>query len=90
LIDAYRARPDASPFVLLPDPLYRFGSPSPSGTQMVQTLGLDFDFDFASRPHFLRSGDVHNDERLRHDKRCTSWPRAAVRSGIPRQCSSAG
>jgi hypothetical protein len=64
LVDAYRDRADASAWVLLPDPLYRFGSPSPSGTQMVQALGLDF----ASRPHFLLSGDVHHYERLRHDK----------------------
>jgi hypothetical protein len=52
-------RPDASPWVLLPDPLFRFGGPSPTGTQMIQTLGLDFH----ARPHFLLSGDVHHYER---------------------------
>ncbi|HYP90731.1 MAG TPA: hypothetical protein VEQ59_21315, partial [Polyangiaceae bacterium] len=54
-----REHDEVSPWVLLPDPLFRFGSPSPSGTDMIQTLG----FDFHARPHFLLSGDVHHYER---------------------------
>jgi len=50
---------DASPWVLLPDPLFRFGGPSPTGTDMIQTLG----FDFHARAHFILSGDVHHYER---------------------------
>jgi hypothetical protein len=61
-VDWYRNNPQAA-WVLLPDPLYRFGGPSPTGAAMVQGLGLDF----ASRPHFLLSGDVHHYERLEDD-----------------------
>jgi hypothetical protein len=61
-VDWYRHNPQAA-WVLLPDPLYRFGGPSPTGAAMVQGLGLDF----ASRPHFLLSGDVHHYERLEDD-----------------------
>jgi hypothetical protein len=61
--DWYREHPEAAAWVLLPDPLYRFGGASRTGTQMVQALGLDF----ASRPHFLLSGDVHHYERLADD-----------------------
>jgi hypothetical protein len=58
--DWYRDHAEAAAWVLLPDPLYRFGGASPTGAHMVQALGLDF----ASRPHFLLSGDVHHYERL--------------------------
>jgi hypothetical protein len=54
-----RQHPQASPWVLLPDPLFRFGGPSRTGTDMIQTLG----FDFHARSHFLLSGDVHHYER---------------------------
>jgi hypothetical protein len=54
-----RGNPEASPWVLLPDPLFRFGGPSRTGTDMIQSLG----FDFHARPHFLLSGDVHHYER---------------------------
>lgn len=60
----YHENPEIAPWVLLPDPLYRFGGPSRTGTQSVHALGLDFH----ARPHFLLSGDVHHYERLRHDK----------------------
>jgi hypothetical protein len=60
LSDWYQNHPAISPWVLLPDPLYAFGAPSPTGTQMVEALGLDFE----ARPHFLLSGDVHHYERL--------------------------
>jgi hypothetical protein len=54
-----REHPDASPWVLLPDPLFRFGGASPTGTDMIETLG----FDFHARSHFILSGDVHHYER---------------------------
>jgi hypothetical protein len=54
-----REHPEGCPWVLLPDPLFRFGAPSRTGTDMVQTLG----FDFHARPHFLLSGDIHHYER---------------------------
>jgi hypothetical protein len=52
--------PDVNPWVLLPDPVYRFGGPSRTGTAMVRALGLDFD----ARSHFMLSGDVHHYQRL--------------------------
>ncbi|HYJ09089.1 MAG TPA: hypothetical protein VEX18_08765, partial [Polyangiaceae bacterium] len=55
--------PETSPWVLLPDPLFRFGAPSRTGTAMIETLG----FDFHARPHFLLSGDVHHYERSGED-----------------------
>jgi hypothetical protein len=58
-LDWAREHPDARPWVLLPDPLFRFGAPSRTGTEMIQTLG----FDFHARPHFLLSGDIHHYER---------------------------
>jgi hypothetical protein len=63
LFDWYHAHPEAGAWVLLPDPLYRFGGPSPTGTQMVQSMGMDF----GARPHFFLSGDVHHYERLRDE-----------------------
>jgi hypothetical protein len=54
-----REHPDVSPWVLLPDPLFRFGSASKTGTDMIKSLG----FDFHARAHFLLSGDVHHYER---------------------------
>jgi hypothetical protein len=54
-----RQHPEGCPWVLLPDPLFRFGGPSRTGTDMIQTLG----FDFHARPHFLLSGDIHHYER---------------------------
>ncbi|MEI9948039.1 MAG: hypothetical protein WDO74_03430 [Pseudomonadota bacterium] len=61
--DAWRARsPDVSQLVLLPDPLFAFGAPSPTGTAMVEALNLDLE----TKPHFLLSGDVHHYERMTH------------------------
>jgi len=54
-----REHPEANPWVLLPDPLFRFGGPSRTGTDMIQSLA----FDFHARRHFLLSGDVHHYER---------------------------
>ncbi|HKY38123.1 MAG TPA: hypothetical protein VJN18_19405 [Polyangiaceae bacterium] len=58
-----REHPDACPWVLLPDPLFRFGAASRTGTDMIQSLG----FDFHARRHFLLSGDVHHYERSASD-----------------------
>jgi hypothetical protein len=58
-----REHPNACPWVLLPDPLFRFGAASRTGTDMIQSLG----FDFHARPHFLLSGDVHHYERSASD-----------------------
>jgi len=63
--DAWRMRsPDVSPLVMLPDPLFAFGAPSPTGTAMVEALNLDLE----AKPHFLLSGDVHHYERMVHGK----------------------
>ncbi|HYP76378.1 MAG TPA: hypothetical protein VER12_10495 [Polyangiaceae bacterium] len=53
---------DVSQLVLLPDPLFAFGAPSPTGTAMVEALNLDLE----TTPHFLLSGDVHHYERIQH------------------------
>lgn len=58
-----RQHPEANPWVLLPDPLFRFGAASRTGTDMIQTLG----FDFHARSHFILSGDVHHYERSSED-----------------------
>lgn len=58
-----RQHDQASPWVLLPDPLFRFGGASRTGAAMIQALG----FDFHARPHFLLSGDVHHYERSGED-----------------------
>ncbi len=62
-IEHARENPHASPWVLLPDPLFRFGAASRTGTDMIQTLG----FDFHARSHFILSGDVHHYERSCED-----------------------
>jgi hypothetical protein len=63
-MDWHHRHGDVASWVLLPDPLYHFGVPSRTGTEMIQALGLDFD----AREHFLLSGDVHHYERLAHDR----------------------
>ena len=61
--DAWRQEhPDATPWVMLPDPVFAFGKPSKTGTAMIEALGLDLE----TKPHFLLSGDVHHYERLQH------------------------
>ena len=61
--DAWRARSaDVSQLVMLPDPLFAFGAPSPTGTAMVEALNLDLE----SKRHFLLTGDVHHYERIEH------------------------
>ena len=54
--------PEVTPWVMLPDPVFAFGLPSPTGTAMVEALALDLE----AKPHFLLSGDVHHYERLQH------------------------
>ena len=51
-----------SPWVALPDPVYAFGEPSPSGTAMIESLGLNPN----ARPHFVLSGDIHHYRREQH------------------------
>jgi hypothetical protein len=60
LIDAYEAHPERATWALLPDPVYRFGSASGTGTAMVESLH----FDLGTRDHFVLTGDVHHYERL--------------------------
>jgi hypothetical protein len=60
LVEAYRAHPERSIFALLPDPVYRFGTPSNSGTAMIESLG----FDLGAKDHFILTGDIHHYQRL--------------------------
>lgn len=48
-----------APWILLPDPVWRFGHPSVTGTEAVKTLGLTL----TARPHFVLSGDIHHYRR---------------------------
>lgn len=52
--------PGASPWLMLPDPVYAFGAPSPTGVGMVRDLELDL----GAREHFFLSGDIHHYERI--------------------------
>ena len=49
----------ASPWVVLPDPVYAFGKPSQTGVESIGALGLTL----AARPHFVLSGDIHHYRR---------------------------
>jgi hypothetical protein len=60
----YRARLDAAAFVLLPDPVYPYGSPSLSGKQMVENLRLDLE----ERQTFILTGDIHHYGRIERGK----------------------
>lgn len=64
LRDYYRTHSDASTFVVLPDPVYAFGDPSATGTQMVESVQLDL----VSRETFILTGDIHHYERLEAGK----------------------
>ncbi len=58
--DARRtAAPDARRMVLLPDPVYSFLRPSPTGVDMAESLELDLH----GTPHFVLAGDIHHYER---------------------------
>jgi hypothetical protein len=64
LIDAYESHPERAIWALLPDPVFRFGGASDSGTAMVESLR----FDLGARDHFVLTGDVHHYERLERDR----------------------
>jgi hypothetical protein len=58
------ARSNAATLLVLPDPVYPFGDPSKTGTQMIEDLQLDL----AARETFVLTGDIHHYERLERDK----------------------
>jgi hypothetical protein len=60
LMERYQEHPEVATLVLLPDPVYRFGTPSKSGTAMIESLRLDL----GARDHFVLTGDVHHYQRL--------------------------
>jgi hypothetical protein len=64
LIDAYEAHPERATLALLPDPVYRFGGASKTGTAMLESLH----FDLGTRDHFVLTGDVHHYDRLERDR----------------------
>lgn len=64
LRDYYREHPGDATLVLLPDPIYRFGSPSRSGTRMIENLRLDL----AARDTFVLTGDIHHYQRTERGK----------------------
>jgi hypothetical protein len=49
----------SSPWVVLPDPVYAFGVPSPTGHETVRAIGLSL----RARPHLVVSGDIHHYRR---------------------------
>jgi len=59
LIDAYEAGAGRATWALLPDPVYRFGRASNSGTATIESLH----FDLGARDHFVLTGDIHHYER---------------------------
>jgi hypothetical protein len=60
----YDGRQDSATFAVLPDPVYTFGDPSRTGTEMVEKLHLDL----ADRETFILSGDIHHYERIQKGK----------------------
>lgn len=48
-----------APWIILPDPVWRFGHPSVTGNEAVKALGLTL----TARPHFVLSGDIHHYRR---------------------------
>src|SRR5262245_43264585 len=60
----YQAHPDSATLAVLPDPVYHFGDPSRTGTEMVESLHLDL----ASRDTFVLTGDIHHYERIEKGK----------------------
>jgi hypothetical protein len=64
LIDAYEAHPARATWALLPDPVYRFGGASNSGTAMVESLH----FDLGARDHFVLTGDIHHYARMQRGR----------------------
>ena len=64
LSDTYQGQPGLGAWVLLPDPIFRFGDPSKTGTAMIETLQLDLE----TRDHFVLTGDVHHYQRSRRGR----------------------
>jgi hypothetical protein len=60
----YQDHPDSATVAVLPDPVYHFGDPSRTGTQMIESLQLDL----LGRDTFVLSGDIHHYERLEGGK----------------------
>jgi hypothetical protein len=60
----YQERPDAATMVVLPDPVFLFGMPSKTGTEMIESLHLDP----AARETFVLTGDIHHYERFQRGK----------------------
>lgn len=60
LAGEYQSHPETATFLLLPDPVFLFGEPSKTGTEVLERLGLDF----ADRETFALSGDLHHYERF--------------------------
>jgi hypothetical protein len=60
LMERYQEHFEVATLVLLPDPVYRFGVPSRSGTAMIESLRLDL----GTRDHFVLTGDVHHYQRI--------------------------
>jgi hypothetical protein len=54
------ARPHSALLLVLPDPVYPFGEPSPTGAAMIASLRLDL----GARDTFVLTGDIHHYERL--------------------------
>lgn len=48
-----------APWVLLPDPVFAFGIPSPTGMESIRTLRLTL----SARPHLVLAGDIHHYRR---------------------------
>jgi hypothetical protein len=48
--------PGMTPWVVLPDPVFRFGREGVTGPGMIQSLGLNL----GARRHFVLSGDIHH------------------------------
>jgi hypothetical protein len=64
LMGHYQDHPELATWMLLPDPVYRFGGPSRSGTAMLEALRIDL----GAQDHFVLSGDVHHYQRMEHDR----------------------
>jgi len=62
--ERYQETRGLATMVVLPDPVYRFGHPSKSGTAMVESIQLDL----GARDHFVLTGDVHHYERVEQDR----------------------
>ena len=56
-----QSHPDNHLVILLPDPVYQFLDPSPTGVPMVQALEIEQEI--VDKPHLIVCGDVHHYER---------------------------